>query len=181
MTLAEAAELAAIARGRTEIVALLVDPDDAAIEELVAQVRPDWLQLHGGETPARVAAIRAATGRPVMKAVGVAAAGDLAAIEPYRAVSDLILLDAKPPRDAAYPGGHGRAFDWRILAGLDPALRFMLSGGLGPETVGAAIRTVRPAGVDVSSGVESAPGRKDSDKITEFVAAARAAAAEMTA
>ena len=180
VALPEAAELAAMARGRAAIVALLVDPDDAAVADLVARVRPDWLQLHGGEAPARVAAIRAATGRPVIKAVGVAAAEDLAAISPYRAVADLILLDAKPPKDAAYPGGHGRPFDWRILAGLDPALRFMLSGGLDPETVGAAIRTVRPAGVDVSSGVESAPGLKDSDKITAFVAAARAAAAELT-
>jgi len=179
VTLDKAAELAALARGRAAIVALLVDPDRARMDEILERVRPDWLQLHGGETPAQVAAIRTAAGLPVMKAVGIAEAGDLAAIAPYRAVADLILLDAKPPRDAAYPGGHGRSFDWRILAGLDPALRFMLSGGLDPANVGAAIREVGPAGVDVSSGVESAPGVKDSEKITAFVAAARAAA-EMT-
>lgn len=180
VTMAQAAELAAMARGRAAIVALLVDPDDAALAGIVAQVKPDWLQLHGGETPARVAAIKAATALPVMKAVGVATEDDLAAIEPYRAVADLILLDARPPKDAAYPGGHGRPFDWRILADLDPALRFMLSGGLDPASVGAAIRLVKPAGVDVSSGVESAPGIKDAGKITAFVAAARIAAAEMT-
>ncbi|KQU54885.1 N-(5'-phosphoribosyl)anthranilate isomerase [Bosea sp. Leaf344] len=179
VTLDKAAELAALARGRAAIVALLVDPDRTRMDEILERVRPDWLQLHGGETPAQVAAIRTAACLPVMKAVGISEPGDIAAIAPYRAVADLILLDAKPPRDAAYPGGHGRSFDWRILAGLDPALRFMLSGGLDPANVGAAIREVGPAGVDVSTGVESAPGVKDSEKITAFVAAARAAA-EMT-
>lgn len=180
VTLDKAAELAAQARGRTAIVALLVNPDDSAVAELVAKVAPDWLQLHGSETPERVAAIKSATGLPVLKAAGVATVEDLAAIEPYRAVADLILLDAKPPKDASYPGGHGKSFDWGILAGIDPALRFMLSGGLDAASVGAAIKRVRPASVDVSTGVESAPGIKDCGKITEFIAAARAAAADIS-
>ena len=174
-----AAELAAQARGRTGIVALVVDyaPEQAA--ELARIVRPDWMQLHGKETPEQVAAIRAATGLPVMKALGVATAADLDQVALYRSVADRILLDAKPPKDAAYPGGHGRPFDWGLLAGLDPAFRFMLSGGLDPANVADAIRIAQPAGVDVSSGVESAPGVKDVGKIAEFVSAARAAVEEL--
>jgi len=160
-------------------VALIVDRDVAQARELVEALKPDWLQLHGRETPAQVTAIRAATGLPVMKALGVAAAADLAAIPAYAAVADRILLDAKPPKEAAYPGGHGRPFDWNLLAGLDPAFGFMLSGGLDPANVGEAIATARPAGVDVSSGVESAPGVKDIGRIEEFVAAARKAAADL--
>ena len=175
---AQAAALAELARSRAGIVALMVDPTPRQAAELVARVRPDWLQLHGSEAPEQVAAIRAATGVRIMKALGISEAADLDAIAPYRAVTDLILLDAKPPRDAAYPGGHGRTFDWRVLAGLDPGLRFMLSGGLDPATVGAAIRMTRPGGVDVSTGVESAPGVKDIGRITDFIAAARAAAAD---
>lgn len=174
-----AAELAAQARGRTQIVALIVDFEPQRAAELAELVRPDWLQLHGGETPGQVAAIRAAAGLPVMKALGIATAADLAEVAAYRNVADRILLDAKPPKDAAYPGGHGRPFDWGLLAGLDPALSFMLSGGLFPANVAEAIRIARPAGVDVSSGVESAPGVKDAGKIADFVKAARAAAATM--
>lgn len=174
-----AAELAAQTRGRTQIVALVVDyvPEQAA--ELARIVRPDWMQLHGKETPEQVAVIKAATGLPVMKALGVAAAADLDHVAHYHGVADRILLDAKPPKDAAYPGGHGKPFDWGLLAGLDPAFRFMLSGGLDQANVAEAIRIARPAGVDVSSGVESAPGIKDVDKIAEFVRAARAAAAQL--
>lgn len=174
-----AAELAALARGRTEVVALVVDyaPEQAA--ELARIVRPDWMQLHGKETPEQVAAIRAATGLPVMKALGVATAADLEQVAHYHGVADRILLDAKPPKDAAYPGGHGRPFDWTLLSSLDPAFRFMLSGGLDPANVAEAIRIARPAGVDVSSGVESAPGVKDVEKIAEFVRAARSAAAQL--
>jgi phosphoribosylanthranilate isomerase len=174
-----AAEFAAQARGRTAIVALIVDhaPEQAA--GLAEIVRPDWMQLHGKETPEQVAAIKAATGLPVMKALGVASAADLERVALYRDIADAILLDAKPPKDAAYPGGHGRPFDWSLLSSLDPAFRFMLSGGLGPANVAEAIRVARPAGVDVSSGVESAPGVKDAGKIAEFVRAARAAAAEL--
>lgn len=174
-----AVELAAMARGKAEVVALIVDRDVAQARELVEALKPDWLQLHGSEPPAQVMAIRAATGLPVMKALGVATAADLAAIPAYAAVADRILLDAKPPKDAAYPGGHGRPFDWNLLAGLDPAFGFMLSGGLDPANVGAAIAIARPAGVDVSSGVESAPGVKDIGRIEQFVAAARKAAADL--
>jgi phosphoribosylanthranilate isomerase len=171
-----AVALAALARGRAAIVALVVDLDAGQAAELAALVKPDWLQLHGRETPEQVRAIKAATGLPVMKALGIAGAHDLDAIEAYRGIADRILLDAKPPKDAAYPGGHGRPFDWTLIAGLDPALRFMLSGGLDPTNLTDAIRIARPAGVDVSSGVESAPGVKDAGRIRDFVAAARAAA-----
>lgn len=174
-----AAELAAQARGRTGIVALVVEytPEQAA--ELARIVRPDWMQLHGKETPEQVAAIKAATGLPVMKALGVATAADLEQVARYHGVADRILLDAKPPKDAAYPGGHGRPFDWSLLSSLDPAFRFMLSGGLDPANVADAIRIARPAGVDISSGVESAPGIKDVGKIAEFVRAARLAAEDL--
>lgn len=168
--------LAAQARGRTQIVALIVDWSERQAVELAQTLKPDWLQLHGRETPTEVAAIKAATGLPVMKALGIAGPDDLAAIEPYRGVADLILLDAKPPKDAAYPGGHGRPFDWSLLASLDPSFRFMLSGGLDPGNVREAIAIARPAGVDVSSGVESAPGVKDIGRIGDFIAAARQAA-----
>lgn len=180
VTLERAAELAALARGRAQIVALIVDWDTAQAAELVKTLRPDWLQLHGSETPEQVRAIKAATGLPVVKALGVASPEDIARVEAYREVADRILLDAKPPKDAAYPGGHGKAFDWTLLAALDPALGFMLSGGLDPANVGQAITIARPWGVDVSSGVESAPGVKDSSRIRDFVAAARTAAATAT-
>lgn len=172
-----AAELAAQARGKAAIVALIVDWDERRAADLVDLLKPDWLQLHGSESPELAAAIAAASGRPVMKALGIATADDLARIPRYAAAADRILLDAKPPKDAAFPGGHGRAFDWGLLAGLDPALRFMLSGGLDPANVAQAIAITRPAGVDVSSGVESAPRVKDPARITEFIAAARKAAA----
>ena len=171
-----AMELAGQARGKAEIVALIVDWEESRAVALAERLRPNWLQLHGSETPEQVRALKLATGLPVMKALGIAGPDDLAAIETWCGVADHILLDAKPPKDAAYPGGHGRPFDWTLLAGLDPALRFMLSGGLDPTNVTDAIRIARPAGVDVSSGVESAPGVKDAGRIGDFVAAARAAA-----
>lgn len=174
-----AAALAETARGRAQTVALLVDPEPGEAASLAQIVKPDWLQLHGRETPRLVAEIAAAAGLPVMKALGIAEREDLAAIAPYTAAAGRILLDAKPPKDAAFPGGHGRAFDWSLLAGLDPALRFMLSGGLDPANVADAIRIARPAGVDVSSGVERAPGEKDPERIIRFVTAARAAAAQL--
>ncbi|MBD3845462.1 phosphoribosylanthranilate isomerase [Bosea sp. SSUT16] len=174
-----AAELAAQARGKAEIVALIVDWDEKRAADLVELLKPDRLQLHGSESPELAAAIASASGRPVMKALGVATAADLDRVPRYAAMVDRILLDAKPPKDAAFPGGHGRAFDWTLLTGLDPALRFMLSGGLDPANVAEAIRVARPAGVDVSSGVERAPGVKDPARIAEFIASARKAAAAM--
>src|SRR3954470_11839597 len=164
------------ARGKALRVALVVDADDAELEAVVAALDPDLIQLHGAETPERVAAIRARFGRPVMKAVGIADAADLTDIERYAAVADRVLLDAKPPkRIEALPGGNGLAFDWRLVAGLDPDKPFMLSGGLSPETVAAAIALTGVRAVDVSSGVETRPGQKSSDKIAAFVKAARAA------
>jgi phosphoribosylanthranilate isomerase len=176
VTIEQATALAAMARGRAEIVALIVDWNETQAMSLVEAVKPDWLQLHGRETPEQLRALKAATGLPVMKALGIAGTEDLAAVEAHRGVADRILLDAKPPKDAAYPGGHGRPFDWSLLAELDPGLRFMLSGGLDPANVAEAIRITRPAGVDVSSGVETAPGVKDAGRIRDFIAAARAGA-----
>jgi phosphoribosylanthranilate isomerase len=173
-----AAMLAERARGRARIVALVVDPDDALIDSLTGTVAPDLFQFHGQEPPERVAAIRARSGIGVMKAIGVATREDLPAIASYRPVADHLLIDAKPPRDAAYPGGHGRPFDWAILDAVPPGTPFFLSGGLTPGTVADAIRQVRPAGVDVSSGVETAPGVKSPDLIRAFIAAARAACQE---
>jgi len=172
---ATAAALVAPARGRAETVLLTVDADDAALAGLVETIRPDWLQLHGREDPARVAAVRRRFGLPVMKAIGIRTAADLAGIAAYAGVADRLLFDAKPPKDATRPGGNGLAFDWQLLAALDPVVPFMLSGGLGPETVAEAVRRVRPLGVDVSSGVERAPGEKDAALIAAFVRAARAA------
>jgi phosphoribosylanthranilate isomerase len=171
-----AARLAEAARGRAVIVALTVDADDETLAAIVAGVRPDMLQLHGRETPDRIAALRARFGRPVVKALGVSTPGDLGPLHAYAAVADEILFDAKPPPGALLPGGNGRAFDWRMLAALDLAVPFMLSGGLRPDNVGEAMRVTRAPAVDVSSGVESAPGVKDPDLIAAFVGAARAAA-----
>jgi phosphoribosylanthranilate isomerase len=174
--LAAAAALGAVCGGRAQKVALTVDADDEALAAIIAALDPDVLQLHGQETPARCAAIRARFGRPVMKAIGVATTADLAAVPAHAAVCDLLLFDAKPPPGAAHPGGNGLIFDWRVLAGFDPGRPWLLSGGLTPENVGAAIRLTGAPGVDVSSGVESAPGVKDAARIAAFVAAAKAVA-----
>ena len=179
VTMEQAVDLAGIARGKAEIVALIVDWDERRAAEMAGVLKPDWLQLHGSEAPEAVAALAAASGRRVMKALGIGTAADLDAVGRYATVADRILLDAKPPKDAAYPGGRGQRFDWGLLASLDPALRFMLSGGLDPSNVADAIQVTRPAGVDVSSGVESAPGIKDPARIVEFIAAARKAAASV--
>lgn len=179
LALDRAIELAAMARGRAQVVALIVDWDADAAADLARTLKPDWLQLHGSETPAQVKTIKTAANLPVMKALGIAGSQDLAAIEAYRDVADLILLDAKPPKDAAYPGGHGKPFEWSVLANLDPSLPFMLGGGLDPANVGEAIRIAHPAGVDVSTGVESARGVKDVGAIRDFIAAARLAARDL--
>ena len=176
--------LSAAARGRALRVALLVDPDDATLRGVVEALDPDLIQLHGSESPERVAAVRARFGRPVMKAIGIAEQADLAALDRYRGVADRLLLDAKPPKTAAaLPGGNGIAFDWRLVAGLtvaglDPATSFMLSGGLNPDNVGTAIALTGVCSVDVSSGVEVRPGEKDPARIEAFVRAARAAWAQ---
>jgi phosphoribosylanthranilate isomerase len=175
----QGARLAARARGRALVVALVVDADDALLVDVVGDIAPDLLQLHGAETPARVSEIRRRFGVPVMKAIPVAEAADLAAVSVYAPICDRLLFDARPPKDATRPGGHGRAFDWRLIAGVERKQPVMLSGGLNPDNVAEAIRIVRPDAVDVSSGVERAPGEKDPAKIHAFVAAARAAASAL--
>ncbi|WGH77771.1 phosphoribosylanthranilate isomerase [Jannaschia ovalis] len=152
-------------------VALVVDADDAALDAITQAVPLDMLQLHGAETPERVAEIRTRFGLPVMKAVGLRDAGDLPAIIDYEAVADQILVDAKPPEGAELPGGNGVGFDWRLIAGRDWAKPWMLAGGLTPENVAEAVRLTGARQVDVSSGVESAPGVKDPAKIATFCAA----------
>lgn len=159
-------------------VALTVDATDAALEEILTDVPVDMLQLHGAETPERVAEVRARFKLPVMKAVGVSDETDLAALAEYARVADQILVDARPPRGADLPGGLGVPFDWRLVEGLRWKVPWMLAGGLTPENVGEAVRRTRASQVDVSSGVESAPGRKDPARIAAFVRAAEAAAAE---
>jgi phosphoribosylanthranilate isomerase len=174
-----ARKLGARVKGRAEKVALSVDADDAILAAVVEALHPDALQLHGKETPARVAAIKQRFGLPVMKAIPVAARGDLAAVADYAGVADRLLFDARAPREATRPGGLGKSFDWRLLENLDPGVPFMLSGGLDAGNVAEALRVTRARGVDVSSGVERAPGEKDPDKIRAFVRAARAAEAEL--
>jgi phosphoribosylanthranilate isomerase len=164
------------AAGRITKVALSVDADDALLEASVKALAPDLLQLHGQEPPERVAALKARFGLPVMKAIAVETRADLGAVARYEGVADRLIFDARAPREATRPGGLGKAFDWRLLAGLDTTLPFMLSGGLDPENVATAIAITRAPGVDVSSGVERAPGVKDPDKIRAFVRAARLAA-----
>jgi phosphoribosylanthranilate isomerase len=171
--------LGARVNGRAEKVALTVDADDATLLSILEALRPHVLQLHGKETPARVAAIKRRFGLPVMKAIAVEARADLAAIADYVGVADRLLFDARAPREATRPGGLGKAFDWRLLENLDPGIPFMLSGGLDAGNVGEALRITRARGVDVSSSVERAPGEKDPDEIRAFVRAARAAEAEL--
>ena len=161
------------AAGRIQKVALTVDADDAALAEIVAALRPDMLQLHGHESPERVGAVKARFGLPVIKAIGVASAADVAAAHRYDGVADWLLFDAKPAPDATVPGGAGVVFDWDLLRNITAA-KWMLSGGLDPENVAAALRQTQAPAVDVSSGVESARGVKDAGKIAAFVAAVRA-------
>jgi len=160
-------------KGRAGKVALTVDADDALFEAIMGALSPDMLQLHGRETPERVAALKTKFGLPVMKAIPVETKADLAGVASYANVADRLLFDARAPRDATRPGGLGQSFDWRLLEGLDRNVPFMLSGGLDAENVADALKITRAPGVDVSSGVERAPGEKDVDKIRAFVRAAR--------
>lgn len=162
------------ARGRIQTCVVLVNPDNSSVAEIAA-LGPDWIQLHGPETPHRVEAIRAEAGVEIMKVLPIGSAEDVAHVADFVEVADRILLDAKPPKGADRPGGLGETFDWSLLKALDPSIPFMLSGGLTPQTVADAIKTVRPFGVDVSSGVESAPGIKDKRLIEAFIRNARAA------
>lgn len=174
VTLDQAAALAALARGRSKVVALVVDADDALLMQIAETVQPDFIQAHGSETPERVAEIERLTGKPVIKAIRVKDAGDIADATAFSAVASLILYDAKAPETLgnALPGGNGHAFDWGLLEGeAKPA--FMLAGGLNPENVAEAIRVTGAPIVDVSSGVESAPGVKDVHLIRKFIEAAK--------
>src|SRR6202035_4937551 len=173
LTFERAHALASRVLERAQKVALTVDADDALLDTVVEALQPDMLQLHGTESPARVEAVRRMFGLPVMKALTIAAKSDLDGIARYAGIADRLLFDARAPREATRPGGLGRPFDWHLLENLDPGVPFMLSGGLDAANVGEALRITRAPGVDVSSGVERAPGEKDPDKIRAFVRAAR--------
>lgn len=169
-----AAELAAQVPIGIAKVGLFVNPDDTHLGAVLAKVPLDLIQLHGAETPARVAEVKALTGLPVIKAVGLAEPADLDALWDYGLVADMLLIDAKPPKGAVLPGGNGLAFDWRLLAGRQILKPWLLAGGLTPDNVAEALRLTRAPGVDVSSGVESAPGIKDPDRIRALIARATA-------
>jgi len=168
-------ELISLARGRVETSVVLVNPDNTLVAQ-VAALGPDWIQLHGPETPHRVETIRDEAGIAILKVCSIGNADDVAAVASFADCADRIMLDAKAPKDATRPGGLGAPFDWDLLKALDPELSFMLSGGLTPANVAAAIRATRPMGVDVSSGVESAPGVKDAALVRAFITNARQAA-----
>jgi len=157
------------------VTVLLVNPQDRALDEVMKAVRPDFVQLHGAESPARVEWIQNAYHVRVIKAVGIASEGDVHAAMAYDGVANRILFDAKPAPDAVLPGGNGITFDWTILDGLSDKVPYMLSGGLTPDTVTEAIRLTGAPGVDVSSGVETQPGKKDPELIRRFIQAAKAA------
>jgi len=160
-------------RGRVRIVALLANPTDAMLAEAVAAAQPDFIQLHGSESAARVAELRSRSGKPVIKAMGVSDKTDFGGLSGYETAADMLLFDAKPSPGAT-PGGRGRAFDWQLLRTRTIAKPWLLAGGLDAENVGRAILISGASGVDVSSGVECAPGVKDHDAIRAFIAAARA-------
>ena len=166
-------------KGRADKVALTVDATDEMLSEIVEAVRPDMLQLHGAETPERVAAVRQKFGLPVMKALPIEDRASLSPIRLSANVADKIIFDARPPREATRPGGLGTPFDWRLLEDVDPGIPFMLSGGLDAGNVAEALSITRATGVDVSSGVERSPGEKDPEKIRAFMRAVREADAAL--
>ena len=175
----DARALGSRVQGRAGKVALTVDADDGTLEAIVDALKPDMLQLHGIESVDRVEAIKRIFGLPVMKAVPIAERKDLAPIDLYKKITDRLIFDARAPQDATRPGGLGTQFDWTLLKGIDPGISYMLSGGLDAGNVAEALRITRAPGVDVSSGVERAPGEKDPDKIRAFIRAARAAEAAL--
>ncbi len=173
--LEQARALGARVAARAQKVALTVDADDATFAAIIEALKPDMLQFHGKELPERLTALRTRFGLPLMKALPVEAAPDLAAAKAYAGVADWLLFDARAPKDATRPGGLGKPFDWTLLKALDPGLPFMLSGGLEPGNVGQALEITQAPAVDVSSGVESVPGVKDPSRIRAFVRAVREA------
>ncbi len=174
LSLETARELGRQVKGRATKVALTVDADDATLENIVETLRPDLLQLHGKETTARARDIKAKFALPVMKVIAVATSADLAVLPGYASVADRILFDARAPKGATRPGGLGAVFDWNVLAKLELKLPYLVSGGLTADNLAEAVRVTRAGGVDVSSGVESAPGIKDPEMIRHFIRAARA-------
>ena len=174
-----AKRLGAQVKGRAGKVALTVDANDETLLGIVEALKPDMLQLHGKETPERVATVRARFGLPVMKVLPISERSDLSPIREFANVADRLLFDARPPQDATRPGGLGRTFDWTLLKSIDPKINFMLSGGLDVNNVAQALAITNAPGVDESSGVERAPGEKDLDKIREFIRAARVAERSM--
>ena len=170
-----AATIAARLRGKLQLVVLLSDPSDEELAAAVSAVKPDFVQLHGTEPPERVVAIRSRVGVGIIKAIAVADAADVALAMRYEECADMLLFDAKPPFGASREGGHGTPFDWQILRGRSFARPWLLAGGLNAENVARAIRASGASGVDVSSGVETAPGQKSAELIAQFVANARSA------
>lgn len=173
-----AAELAEPVRGRVKVVAVIVDADDEELDDIVHLLKPDIIQMHGHESPERVLHVRALYGLPVMKAFSIRETADLDRIDPYIDVADRFLFDAKAPAGSALPGGNGVSFDWSVMASLDADVDYMLSGGLNKDNVGLALASTGARGVDVSSGVESAPGVKDVGMIDAFFDAIAEAGAE---
>ncbi|WP_274423505.1 phosphoribosylanthranilate isomerase [Chelativorans sp. YIM 93263] len=171
----EAGQLRRLAERRAKVVAVTVDAEDSELDRILEAMRPDLLQLHGKESPDRVGEIKERSGLPVMKAIPIRESEDLDALTRYRGIADRFLLDAKPAAGARLPGGNGIAFDWSLLAFLDEEVDYMLSGGLNAANIGEALTVVRPRGIDVSSGVERAPGEKDPELIRAFFSATRSA------
>nr|WP_316651033.1 phosphoribosylanthranilate isomerase [uncultured Gellertiella sp.] len=169
-----AGKLADAVRGQVKIVAVTVDADNDELDEIIALLKPDILQLHGHESPDRVLTIKALYGLPVIKALSVRDADDLQRVEPYIGIVDRFLFDAKPPKGSDLPGGNGVSFDWALMRALDEDLNYMLSGGLNKDNVADALAITKAPGLDVSSGVESAPGIKDLGRIDEFFDAVNA-------
>lgn len=173
---AMARSLSARVERRARKVALTVDADDATLAAIIEALDPDVLQLHGRESPARVSSVRARFGLPVMRAIAIVDASDLAQIAAFDESADQLLFDARAPADGTRPGGNGAPFDWRIVRDVQPRRPWLLAGGLTGDNVAEAINVTNAPGLDVSSGVESAPGRKDPAMIADFIARARAAA-----
>lgn len=172
---ADAGRLADRIRGKAKIVSVSVDADNDDLDEIADLIRPDILQLHGNESPERVLTIKAVSGLPVWKALSVTEADDLKNIDPYDGIANRFLFDAKAPKNSELPGGNGVSFDWRLLANLDAGVDYMLSGGLNKDNIAEALAIARPAGIDVSSGVESSPGVKDLKMMEAFFDAVRRA------
>jgi phosphoribosylanthranilate isomerase len=172
---ADAGRLADRVRGRAKIVSVSVDADNDELDEIMAMIRPDILQLHGSESPDRVLTVKAVTGLPVWKALSISEAKDLERVDDYDGIANRYLFDAKRPKNSELPGGNGVSFDWTLLAGLSEQIDYMLSGGLDKDNVAEALRIAKPTGIDLSSGVESSPGVKSLQMMDEFFAAVRAA------